>query len=103
MNPAFDYPSLVRAIRHVRELTQEQLAHELGVTFGTVNGWENGKHQPSPLAARELLRLAREAGLDVSALPGLPGRRSASSTRSRQPGRNPATRGGSGNQRRKAR
>ena len=101
MNPAFDYPSLVREIRHVRDLTQEQLAHELGVTFGTVNGWENGKHQPSPLAARELLRLAREAGLDVSALPRLRGQ--ASSARSRQPGRSRATRGGSGNQRRKAR
>jgi putative transcriptional regulator len=88
MGPAFDYPSLVREIRQVRDLTQEQLAHELGVTFGTVNGWENGKHQPSPLAARELLRLAREAGVDVSALPGLRGRRSAPSTRSRQAGGN---------------
>lgn len=60
-----DFPTLVVRIRETRGLTQEQLARELGVTFGTVNGWENGKHQPSPLAARELLRIASESGIDA--------------------------------------
>ena len=65
INSDIDFPSLVRWIRTSGGLTQEQLAHELGVTFGTVNGWENGKHRPSPLAVKQLIRLAAELGLDV--------------------------------------
>jgi len=66
--PFTDIPSLVRGVRRDRGLTQEQLARELGVTFGTVNGWENGKHQPIPLLKRQLRRLARRG-------PRLPGAR----------------------------
>ena len=38
-------------------LTQEQFAHEVGVTFSTVNRWENGKGKPSPLAMRRIADL----------------------------------------------
>ncbi|WP_245602672.1 helix-turn-helix domain-containing protein [Gloeothece verrucosa] len=31
-------------------LTQTQFAHLLGVSFQTVNRWENGKTQPLPIA-----------------------------------------------------
>jgi transcriptional regulator with XRE-family HTH domain len=64
---AVGVPELVRRIREVRRWTQEQLAHELGVAFSTVNGWENGKHVPIPLAMRALLHLAREGGLESEA------------------------------------
>ncbi len=63
MNRGVDFAGLVRGIREARGLTQEQLAHELGVTFGTVNGWENGRHRPIPLLARLLIELAAEAGV----------------------------------------
>lgn len=36
-------------LKYVREklfLSQEALAKELGVSFATVNRWENGKHEP---------------------------------------------------------
>lgn len=36
-------------LKYVREklfLSQEALAKELGVSFATVNRWENGKHDP---------------------------------------------------------
>lgn len=33
-------------------LTQEELAHELGVSFATVNRWENGSYNPSRLAKK---------------------------------------------------
>ena len=35
MDREIDFGALLRAIRRVRSLTQEQLAHELDVTFGT--------------------------------------------------------------------
>lgn len=60
---------LVKAIRVARGLTQENLARELGVTFSTVNGWENGKHRPLPFLMRIIVRLASETGVSVP--PGL--------------------------------
>lgn len=50
--------SLVRAIRATRGLTQEGLARELGVSFATINGWENGRHHPIPLLERKLQEMA---------------------------------------------
>ena len=57
-----DIPALVKAIRRARRLTQEQLAHELGVSFSTVNAWENGRHRPIPALVAILERIARNAG-----------------------------------------
>ena len=39
----------VKYLRKITELTQEQLANELGVTFSTINRWENGKSKPNRL------------------------------------------------------
>ena len=41
-------------------LTQEEFAHELDVTVGTLNGWENGRHKPVKAQQKRLLRLAAE-------------------------------------------
>jgi len=65
MQAQVDIPALVRAIRKSRGLTQEQLARELGVTFSTVNGWENGKHRPLPLLVRTLSEIAGKLGLEI--------------------------------------
>lgn len=51
-------PSAIKALRTRLRLTQEELAHALGITVSVVNRWENGKHRPSRLAQRELSRLA---------------------------------------------
>lgn len=53
-----DFTALVREIRRIRRITQEQLARELHVTFSTVNGWENGKHRPIPALAGRLVEIA---------------------------------------------
>jgi transcriptional regulator with XRE-family HTH domain len=63
MNGRIDYSAIVRSIRHARGITQEKLARDLEVTFSTVNGWENGRHQPIPSLARQLLELAHAAGV----------------------------------------
>ena len=42
----------VLEIRLQMGLTQEQFAAKLGVSFPTVNRWENKKTKPSPLAIR---------------------------------------------------
>jgi putative transcriptional regulator len=39
--------NLVAAVREKHDLSQEQLAHILGVSFSSVNAWESGKRCPS--------------------------------------------------------
>lgn len=46
--------NLIRELRQLAELTQEQFAAVLGVTCSTLNRWENGHMQPSPLALRQV-------------------------------------------------
>lgn len=49
-------------------LTQEQFAAEFGVTYSTVNRWENGRSKPSPLAMQKLegmLQLWGDRGHDL--------------------------------------
>lgn len=48
----------IKEIRIRLHLTQEQFAHTVGVSFPTVNKWENGKSRPSQLAQRRLQELA---------------------------------------------
>lgn len=43
----------VKAVRTALNLSQEELAHALGVSFATVNRWENRKTNPSKLAQRQ--------------------------------------------------
>ena len=43
-------------------LTQEQFAPTLGVTYTTINGWENGRSKPSPLAMEKIERMLEKMG-----------------------------------------
>lgn len=68
MNPQADVPRLVRELRKRTGLTQEKFAAKLGVTYPTINRWENGRAKPSPLAMQrieELLRSMGDKGTDL--------------------------------------
>ena len=41
-------------------LSQKELAHELGVSFATVNRWENGHHDPTYKARRQIAVLCKK-------------------------------------------
>lgn len=47
-------PDEIRRLRHNAGLTQERFARELGISFATVNRWENGRSAPSQLAQQRL-------------------------------------------------
>lgn len=49
-----DYPTLVKEVRNQLAISQEDLAREIGVSFATVNRWENGQSKPSKLAKVQL-------------------------------------------------
>jgi len=72
----------LRAIRAKLDLTQEQLAERLGVSFATVNRWERGSSQPQRAAQEAILALAREAGIEGADSPS-PAEAAAQVTRRR--------------------
>ena len=55
-----DIPRIVKKLRTKMGLTQEQFAAKIGVTFSTVNRWENSKGKISPLAMKRIEELQNE-------------------------------------------
>ena len=47
-----DFAEKVKYVRVTLKLSQEDLAHELGVSFATINRWENRNYNPSRLARK---------------------------------------------------
>ena len=62
MNVRTDIPRLIRELRERTGLTQEKFAAKLGVTFPTINRWENGRAKPSPLAMQKIEELLHSMG-----------------------------------------
>ena len=48
----------LKKIRQQKGWSQEDLAREIGVSFATVNRWENGKTKPSRLAQEKIKQVA---------------------------------------------
>lgn len=48
------FSALVKEMRRQLSLSQEDLARQLGVSYATVNRWENGLSKPSKLAKAQL-------------------------------------------------
>lgn len=68
MNDPQDIAALVLELRRRLGLTQEQFAARVGVTFPTVNRWENRHSKPSRIALkliRTTLEQMGEAGADL--------------------------------------
>jgi transcriptional regulator with XRE-family HTH domain len=62
LNAQADLSRLVRELRELTGLTQEKFAAKLGVTYPTINRWENGRAKPSPLALKQIEDLLRGLG-----------------------------------------
>ena len=63
-----DIPAALRAIRARLDLTQEQLAERIGVSFASINRWEGGVIRPQKAAQEAIAALATEAGIDTMEL-----------------------------------
>lgn len=59
-----DIPKLIKELRERLGLTQEQFAQRVGVTFSSVNHWENDKRTPQPFLVRRLVEMKEELGAD---------------------------------------
>lgn len=55
-----DYPKTILNLRLKLNISQEELARILGVSFSSVNRWETGKCEPTKLAKVKLEHLFAE-------------------------------------------
>ncbi len=58
-----DYARAIKELRTKMVLSQEEFAKVLGVSFTSINRWENGKHEPTIKIKRKLHALFREYGI----------------------------------------
>ena len=58
-----DYPKLLKEYREKVFLTQEEFARKLGISYVTLNRWENGKFEPTMKMKRKLNKLFIKEGL----------------------------------------
>lgn len=55
-----DYSQMIREIRTLLNISQEDLTRELHINFATVNRWENAKAMPSKMAQRALIDYCKQ-------------------------------------------
>ena len=60
------FSEIIKSIRGQLGITQEQLAHELNVSFSTINRWENGHRVPKKLAIVCLIEFCRRNAVDLT-------------------------------------
>ena len=55
----------IKDIRIKMGYSQEQLARELGVSFATINRWENGKSEPRQIARNAVRQFCVSHSIDI--------------------------------------
>jgi putative transcriptional regulator len=53
---------LIREARQLLQVSQVEFASKVGVSFQSVNRWENGRNRPIPLALKQVERLLHDMG-----------------------------------------
>ena len=71
-----NFAEMVKEVRKQLGLSQEELAHELGVSFATINRWENAKTVPFKLDRAHFepfcLRMVAQGKLNLEEKGGTP-------------------------------
>ena len=60
-----DYPSAIRKLSSKLNISQQELADLLGVSFPSVNRWGNGHYEPTIIAKVKLEELFKEYCIEV--------------------------------------
>lgn len=55
-----NYALAIKELRNVMVLSQTEFAEKMGVSFATVNRWENGRHEPTYKAKRQIIALCKK-------------------------------------------
>lgn len=57
---------IIRKMRELAGMSQEQFAKEIGTTVVSINRWENGKSVPNPMAQKQLILFGSEHNIDIA-------------------------------------
>jgi len=63
-----DFSAIVKVVRKDLNMSQEELAHFLKVSFSTINRWENGKTCPNKMAQSVFFDFCEQHGINVETL-----------------------------------
>ena len=60
-----DYADAILKLRAKLNMSQQEMAKYLNVSFPSISRWENGHYQPTKLIKVKLLALLKENNIDV--------------------------------------
>lgn len=60
-----DFSDIVKRVRETLDMSQEELAHALNVSFVSINRWENGKTKPNKLTQSVFFAFCEQRGIDA--------------------------------------
>jgi len=60
-----DYADAILKLRAHFNMSQEEFAKFIGVSFTSVNRWENGIHEPTKLIKVKILKLLKENNIKI--------------------------------------
>lgn len=60
-----DFSATVKMVRKRMNISQEDLACALNVSFATINRWENGKTHPNKMAKQVFISFCEQNGISI--------------------------------------
>lgn len=63
-----NWPKILKTIRGRLFLTQTEMAERIGVSFASVNRWEQGYHEPTMKAKKKIAVICDELNIDMESL-----------------------------------
>ena len=60
-----NYSSAIKELRTKMNMSQQEFAMVLGVSFASINRWEKGVHEPTPKMKRKLRSLFNEYDVNI--------------------------------------
>jgi putative transcriptional regulator len=59
-----NYGKIIKELRDKLLLSQTEMANKLGVSFATINRWENRRHEPTMRYRRKIRDLCHKTGVE---------------------------------------
>ncbi len=60
-----DYQKAVKDLRDKLNMTQAEFAKMLGVSFTSINRWENGQNRPTTTVRKQIVELCKENNIEL--------------------------------------
>lgn len=63
-----NWSKIIRNLRNKMLLSQTELADLLGVSFASINRWENGHNEPTIKIKRKIKELCQRENIDIDSM-----------------------------------